>query len=190
MAKKYNCIKNGLDIINIETKKIRHIKVSSNKIFDINKTLRAFFNYCINFSNPCTLNKIKIPGNADGLEDESELEGENIQAFNESEQKIIIKNCKYINGSDNTFRVMILLGLFTGLRSGELRFLKRIEINYKKPHSMRDTYATNLIIKGANIHTVKELLGHSSINITEKYYVFVFPENKSKTANLLNDFLS
>ncbi len=38
--------------------------------------------------------------------------------------------------------------------------------------------------------TVKELLGHSSIQITEKYYIFVFPEDKSKTAELINDLIS
>ena len=71
------------------------------------------------------------------------------------------------------------------------RFLKRINIDYKKFHSIRDTYATKLIRLGANITTVKDLLGHSSISITEKYYIFVFPEDKSETANLLNDlFLS
>ena len=69
------------------------------------------------------------------------------------------------------------------------RFLKRINIKYKKFHSIRDTYATKLIRLGANITTVKELLGHSSINITEKYYVFVFPEDKTETANLLNSLI-
>ena len=69
------------------------------------------------------------------------------------------------------------------------RFLKRLNIEYKKFHSIRDTYATKLIRLGANITTVKELLGHSSISITEKYYVFVFPEDKSEVANLLNNLI-
>ena len=49
------------------------------------------------------------------------------------------------------------------------RFLKRINIKYKKPH--------------------REMLGHSSIQITEKYYIYVFPEDKSKTASLLDDLV-
>lgn len=69
------------------------------------------------------------------------------------------------------------------------RFLKRINIKYKKPHSIRDTYATTLIRRGASIHDVKALLGHSSIKITEKYYIYVFPEDKSSTANLISDFV-
>ena len=70
------------------------------------------------------------------------------------------------------------------------RFLNRIDIPYKKPHSIRDTYATTLIRRGASIHDVKDLLGHSSIKITEKYYIFIFPEDKSTTASLLNDIIS
>lgn len=69
------------------------------------------------------------------------------------------------------------------------RFLKRIEVNYKKPHSIRDTYATTLIRRGASIHDVKAMLGHSSIKITEKYYIFVFPEDKSAIASLLDDIV-
>lgn len=70
------------------------------------------------------------------------------------------------------------------------RFLKRIGVDYKNPHSMRDFYATTLVRRGAKIHDVKDLLGHSSIKITEKYYIFVFPEDKSDTANLINDLVS
>ena len=54
---------------------------------------------------------------------------------------------------------------------------------------MRDTYATTLFKRGAKLHDVKELLGHSSITITEKYYLFVFPEDKVDTANLMDNFI-
>ena len=55
---------NGIDIIN-KSGEINHCKVSSQKIFDINKTLRAFFSYCIKqkytLDNPCSLENIEIP---------------------------------------------------------------------------------------------------------------------------------
>lgn len=70
------------------------------------------------------------------------------------------------------------------------RFLKRIKIPYKKFHSIRDSYATSLVRRGAKILDVKDLLGHSNIKTTEKYYLFVFPEDKITTANLINDFIS
>lgn len=37
------------------------------------------------------------------------------------------------------------------------------------PHMLRHTYATRMIANNENIHTVKELLGHSSITSTEVY---------------------
>ncbi|MEG2566710.1 MAG: site-specific integrase [Acinetobacter sp.] len=36
-------------------------------------------------------------------------------------------------------------------------------------HEMRHTFATKLIESGADIHTVKDLLGHSTIKVTEQY---------------------
>lgn len=270
--------------------------LSSNKIFDINKTLRKFFNYCINEhiirDNPCSLNKIQIPGNADG--DEDEFENENcITVFNDEEIEIIKNNIQYKKDQDNTLNIAIQLDLVTGLRKGELLGLKRKYINlekctikvvntlklikvfdetkshkrilklttpktkssirevpfpealkpilkqyfieqmekykalglkfnddslifttslctpfetsnfskrwakfldsinlvFKKFHSIRDTFATTLIRRGAKIIEVKELLGHSSIRTTERYYIYCFPDDKSKTVNLLCDFI-
>ncbi len=287
--------KEGIDIIDLNTNNTKHINVSSDKIFDLNKTLRAFFTYCINQNyttkNPCSMKNIEIPGNADGEEDEADEEGNNIQVFNDKEMKIIKENIKCDPFKDNTFNVMVQLDFITGLRLGELtglkkkyvsnymvkvrntlkrvkiydsptsyhrelklikpksktsirnvnyakyfcstledyfktqeikwknnglefnddslifttdscspidaanfhrawrRFLKRINVDFRKPHSMRDTYATTLFKRGAKLHDVKELLGHSSITITEKYYLFVFPEDKVDTANLMDNFI-
>lgn len=38
-----------------------------------------------------------------------------------------------------------------------------------KPHSLRHTYATTLLQRGATIREVQELLGHSSITVTSLY---------------------
>lgn len=108
----------GIKVYNKITKEFEYKKVTSNKIFDINKTLRAFFTYCIKehytLNNPCSLSNIEIPGNADGGEDDTEeVEGNNIQAFNDTELQTIIDNLKYIPNQDNTFTVMLLLDIVT-----------------------------------------------------------------------------
>jgi len=56
---------NGINYIDPKTNLTKNKKISSDKIFDINKTLRSFFNYCIKqkytFDNPCSLSNIDIP---------------------------------------------------------------------------------------------------------------------------------
>ena len=56
---------NGIDVENEKTKEIKHRTVSEDKIFDLNKTLRLFFNYCIKqkytLDNPCSLQNIELP---------------------------------------------------------------------------------------------------------------------------------
>jgi len=51
-------------------------------------------------------------------------------------------------------------------------------------HKFRHTFASHLVMKGANIYDVKELLGHSKIEMTEKYS-HLSPEHKKKVVSLL-----
>ena len=53
-------------------------------------------------------------------------------------------------------------------------------------HSMRHSFATRLIEKGADIKTVSELLGHKSIQITLDIYGHVSSDLKNKTISLLD----
>ena len=66
------------------------------------------------------------------------------------------------------------------------KFLSENNIEYKKWHSLRHSYASLLFQAGADIKTVQELLGHADINTTSQIYVHVFPETKKQAVNLLN----
>ncbi|SDB27509.1 Phage integrase family protein [Ruminococcaceae bacterium FB2012] len=50
-------------------------------------------------------------------------------------------------------------------------FLNRLNIPYRKFHSLRHTYATECIKHGVDVKSLSELLGHSSVKITLDRYV-------------------
>lgn len=90
--------------------------------------------------------------------------------------------------------------LFLNKNGGRLsdRYIRKIiddvvvkcEIDYQiSPHTLRHTFATDMLNNGADLMTVKELLGHSSINTTgiythvsneqlKKVYNFAHPRSK------------
>jgi site-specific recombinase XerD len=54
------------------------------------------------------------------------------------------------------------------------------------PHKVRHTFATLLLQAGAELSVVSELLGHSDVNITKRFYVHVVEGLKRRTVELLS----
>ena len=88
--------------------------------------------------------------------------------------------------------------LFPGLKPGkplvwvELSFhnaLKESGIEDFKLHHLRQTFASNLVMAGVDLMTVKELLGHKTIGMTLRY-AHLAPERKMKAVNILDSVMS
>lgn len=58
------------------------------------------------------------------------------------------------------------------------RIFKKAEIEYKKFHALRHTFATRLFERDTSLKTVSILLGHSDIKITAAIYIHVMPSEK------------
>lgn len=65
------------------------------------------------------------------------------------------------------------------------RMLKRNGIRERDFHSLRHTYATQLIRNGVSIEVIAELLGHSSTEIT-KIYAHILDDDKQRAVDKLN----
>ncbi len=65
------------------------------------------------------------------------------------------------------------------------RLLKKLEIDFKKFHCLRHTFASKCIEIGIDYKTVSEIMGHSNINTTLNLYVHSNFDQKEKAVNQL-----
>ena len=56
-------------------------------------------------------------------------------------------------------------------------------------HTLRKAYGTNLANLSTPVHTLKELMGHSSITTTMKFYLKSTDENKKKAVRGLEELM-
>lgn len=96
---------------------------SSSVIANLNKLMRAFFNFAINegyiLKNPCSKKKITIPKDKDKIEDKK------VEIFSDEEIQVLKKALE-----GNKLKCLILMALGTGMRQGELLALKWDDIDF------------------------------------------------------------
>lgn len=70
------------------------------------------------------------------------------------------------------------------------RALSKVNLEHRKFHAMRHTYATRLFESNVPIKTVQTLLGHKDIATTMNIYTHVMPEKKTDEVQKLNFLFS
>jgi integrase len=68
----------------------------------------------------------------------------------------------------------------------QLDALEKGGIKRANLHSLRKTFGSNLLQEGIDIFMVSKLLGHHSVQTTQKYYVDYLDENYRSAINRLD----
>lgn len=76
----------------------------------------------------------------------------------------------------------------SNLRISYKRFLNSIDVEFKEFHTLRRTYCTMLCEAGVPLQVASKLMGHSSVQVTAKYYTFVSDKEKDSAVSKLDKF--
>ncbi|MRJ44957.1 site-specific integrase [Idiomarina loihiensis] len=72
----------------------------------------------------------------------------------------------------------------TDIKKGFLKVLEEAEIKEFRFHDLRHHFASKLVMRGVDLNTVRELLGHADIKMTLRY-AHLAPEHKARAVSLL-----
>lgn len=93
-----------------------------------------------------------------------------IEKGNKEELIKVNKKILYLMNDENFFNIHKHKN-YINYRLKKLAKEQNILEKYIHPHAFRHTFATLLVKKNIDIHTVSKLLGHTNVNITTQYYV-------------------
>ncbi len=96
----------------------------------------------------------------------------------------------WCNQNESVLEDLVFASPVTGERFDNINkawrsLVKQAGIKDFRFHDTRHSYASKLVMRGADLYVVKELLGHASIETTQRYS-HVAPGHKTKAVELLN----
>lgn len=86
--------------------------------------------------------------------------------------------------SELVFTSPVTHGKFDNINKSWKAVLQLANIENFRFHDLRHTFASKLAMKGVDLYTIKELLGHSSVEMTQRY-AHLSPNHKSAAVSLL-----
>ena len=101
--------------------------------------------------------------------------------MNEAVQKALL-NLKEVVSSRYVFPGK--KGRYTTVKTAFHSTLRRARIENFRFHDLRHTFASNLIMRGINLKTVQELLGHKTFTMTLRY-AHLSPDHKKAAVDIL-----
>lgn len=93
----------------------------------------------------------------------------------------LLKELKLIENKNSNERI------FKNIKSLQYQFEKLLNVSEIKNfhfHDLRHTFASWLAIKGVSLYTIKEILGHKSITMTQRY-AHLSPDSRQNAVNLI-----
>ena len=102
-------------------------------------------------------------------------------------------NClKFIDGFNETFFITGGLNPLCDTFTSDLKndILKTCKLPHIRIHDFRHSYCSLLINGGVPLYVIARLLGHSTIEITQKVYSHVYPDSYTQAINYLDRLAS
>src|SRR5205807_1551540 len=97
----------------------------------------------------------------------------------------VLRSWPRLSDQDIVFTSVMTGGRIVDIRAGFLNSCKRAGITGLHFHDLRHTFASQFVMAGGDLYILKEILGHKSITMTQRY-AHLSPSYKIKAIDRMN----